>query len=180
MLNRKSTLTAVAAAVLALATSFTVLAQTTTGSNPTANRLADSYSTSVGLTEPQSKNLIGAMRKGEDITITTTTTTTTAGTTSTTTTVTGTGKTMGYGNINIALSLAKAEAAKTEGTFLSSLDTVMDRRASGMGWGQIAKELGFNLGQVMSASKTEKSASKSATGTAKASDAGKSGKAGSV
>ena len=172
MLNHKTTLTSVAAAVLVFASSFAALAQTTTGagtttttstttstsSNPTASRLAGSYSEIVG-SQAAAADLIGSMRAGETVTINGVE-------------VSGAGKTMGYGNINHALSLAKAEAAAiaaadgnrtvTPTGFLSALDKVMDMRVDGMGWGQIAKELGFNLGQVISASKSNSAAAKSA------------------
>ena len=70
------------------------------------------------------------------------------------------GKGMGYGNVYITLALAeqlsKASAAEAlEGetgmTADESLNEILYmRQEQGMGWGQIAKELGFNLGEVMS------------------------------
>jgi hypothetical protein len=80
-----------------------------------------------------------------------------------------TGK-LGYGNVDIALSLAKASlaengivkptpeqirAALNGGTITTrsgqsvSLPGVLELRASGMGWGKIAQEHGFKLGEVM-------------------------------
>ncbi len=78
---------------------------------------------------------------------------------------------MGYGEVNITLSLAQAlmdsgaypdlQSALTglettvtnpDGTTtITSEGGVLAMRASGMGWGQIAKGLGFNLGTLMSA-----------------------------
>ncbi|HEY9530175.1 MAG TPA: hypothetical protein VIQ55_02210 [Burkholderiales bacterium] len=79
---------------------------------------------------------------------------------------------LGYGNVKIALALAREslaeqgiykptpeqiEAALNGGTVtLKSgkevkLDGVLEMRASGMGWGRIAQEHGFKLGQVMRA-----------------------------
>jgi hypothetical protein len=78
---------------------------------------------------------------------------------------------MGYGEVNITLSLAQAlmdSGAYTDlQSALTGLETtvtnpdgtttttseggVLAMRASGMGWGQIANELGFNLGTLMSA-----------------------------
>jgi hypothetical protein len=109
------------------------------------------------------------------------TTGTTGGTTGTSTTggsVTFTPKTskLGFGNVNIALALAQAEltkagitnptpaqieAALNGGTITTSKGTttmsgVLAMRADGMGWGKIAKTLGYKLGDVVSASKTGK------------------------
>lgn len=78
---------------------------------------------------------------------------------------------MGYGEVNITLSLAQAlldagaypdlQSALTgiattvtnpDGTTTTtSSGGVLAMRADGMGWGQIAKELGFNLGALVSA-----------------------------
>lgn len=79
---------------------------------------------------------------------------------------------LGYGNVKIALALAKEslaeqgihkptpeqiEAALNGGTItLKSgtevkLNGVLEMRASGMGWGRIAQEHGFKLGDVMRA-----------------------------
>lgn len=80
-----------------------------------------------------------------------------------------TGK-LGYGNIDIALSLGKAllaaqgihnpspeqiQAALNGGMITTKsgqqvkLDGVLTLRAGGMGWGQIAHQYGFKLGEVM-------------------------------
>lgn len=60
---------------------------------------------------------------------------------------------MGYGEIDIALSLANALVESGAAADLASaLDAdVLALRAEGMGWGEIAQSLGFNLGEVMSA-----------------------------
>lgn len=67
---------------------------------------------------------------------------------------------MGYGNVFITLALAEqlamasAEEAAEGETGLTADESVNEilrmREAEGMGWGQIAKELGLNLGQVIS------------------------------
>jgi len=83
-----------------------------------------------------------------------------------------TGK-LGFGNINIALALAQKElgdlkisqpspaqieAALNGGTIGSeTLPGVLKLRSDGMGWGQIANTLGFKLGEVVSASHTDRS-----------------------
>ena len=79
---------------------------------------------------------------------------------------------MGYGEVNITLSMAQAlldsgaypdlqsaltgtETTVTNAdgtTTTTSSGGVLAMRADGMGWGQIAKELGFNLGTLVSAS----------------------------
>ena len=91
-----------------------------------------------------------------------------------------TGK-LGYGNINNALSLAQADLAKvgisnptpaqlaaalnggaiTTSTGSVTLSGVLAQRASGLGWGEIAKSMGVKLGSIVSASKTDKTESKS-------------------
>lgn len=90
------------------------------------------------------------------------------------TTITPVGKAMGYGEVNIALSLAAAELSKqgitnptpqqiqtvldggtlTTATGSVPVDGVLAMRQQGQGWGQIAKGLGYNLGDLVSASET--------------------------
>lgn len=65
---------------------------------------------------------------------------------------TETGAAMGYGEIDMTLALAGAlvdsgAAADVD----AALETVLQLRTDGMGWGEIAQELGFNLGQLISA-----------------------------
>jgi hypothetical protein len=112
--------------------------------------------------------LVSGLRNGSPITLTEPATS--AGGTATATTFTpDTGK-MGYGNVKIALSLADASLAKAgisdptsaelaaalnggalvlaDGTSID-LKGVLAERAAGGGWGQISKDLGFKLGDVM-------------------------------
>jgi hypothetical protein len=60
---------------------------------------------------------------------------------------------MGNGNVNIALALTEASlkdtAQPTPKQFQAALDGVLQRRAEGAGWGEIAQALGFKLGEVM-------------------------------
>lgn len=107
---------------------------------PTAGQLADRYSTVLGARADALK-VIEGLRAGKDSTLGSQT-------------VSGTGTTMGYGAVGIALALADASAGTAPSTqdFLASLDRVMDLRAAGTGWGQIARELGLQLGQVVSGS----------------------------
>ena len=87
-------------------------------------------------------------------------------------------KPMGFGNINIALSLAQAElrglgirnpspaqlhAALSGGVVMTSkgattLPGVLSLRTSGKGWGQIAHQLGFKLGEVVRPTHAERAA----------------------
>lgn len=63
-----------------------------------------------------------------------------------------TGK-MGNGNVNIALALTEASlkdtAKPTAQQFQAALNGVLEQRASGRGWGEIAHSLGFKLGEVV-------------------------------
>jgi len=58
--------------------------------------------------------------------------------------------TMGYGEIHIALSLAQAYSAAKLLPANDALTQVLAQRAGGKGWGNVAKNLGLNLGQVVS------------------------------
>ncbi len=160
MLNRKNTLTCAAAGAITLATSVAALAQssatagantqsgTSNGANIAVDRLAIHYASLVGSAE-QARVLIDGLGSGKAVALGETT-------------FAGSGKTMGYVNINIALALAstyvaanvKAGQEPSALFFFSALDDVLERRTGGSAWGQIAKDLGFNLDQVLSASNT--------------------------
>lgn len=58
--------------------------------------------------------------------------------------------TMGYGEIYIALSLAKAYAEANSITIEAALTKVLDLRADGAGWGNVAKAVDLRLGPVVS------------------------------
>jgi len=129
----------------------------------------------------------------------TTGTTSTTGTSTTTTTTTTSSAidpptgTMGYGNVRITLRLAQAELSKlgiTQPTTeeLSAVllggdingtpvDGILTLRADGMGWGQIAKEYGMTVGQIMGKGAVP---AKQATSTATATQTSPSGKAGYI
>jgi len=95
-------------------------------------------------------------------------------------------KPMGYGNIRIALSLAEAQLAsqgitnptptQLQGALMGSTlvasdgsitttQGILQMRASGMGWGQIAHTMGFKLGPIMSGKQTFAAATATASGT---------------
>lgn len=140
-------------------------------------RLVDRYAELAGSPEA-SADLVGALRGGDDFVVTEEVTTTNPDGTTTTTVVERSivnpnGK-MGWGEVNITLSLAQAmvdsgaapdlEAAlagltvtNPDGT-VTTTPGVLQLRADGAGWGSIAKQLGFNLGSLISASnRSEKS-----------------------
>jgi len=64
---------------------------------------------------------------------------------------------MGFGNVDNALALTQASLEKqgithaTPEQLKSALAGVLDLRAAGEGWGEIAHSLGFNLGEIKSA-----------------------------
>ena len=144
-----------------------------------ADRLAERYADLAGSPEAAT-DLVRELRTGGDFTVTDTVTTTTTNPDGTTTTSTSTvdrtivnpNGPMGYGEINIALSMVQAlvdagtapdlQSALTgttttitnpDGTTTTTTSGgVLAMRADGMGWGQIAKQLGFKLGQLVSAS----------------------------
>ncbi|MDR0183913.1 hypothetical protein [Lysobacter arvi] len=144
-------------------------------------RLVDRYAGLAGSPEA-SASLVGALRDGADFVVIENTTTTVTNPDGTTTTVVTpvertvanpTGK-MGWGEVNISLSLAQAMVESGDAPDLASAlagltvthpdgtttmtPGVLQLRADGGGWGQIAKQLGFNLGALVSASnRSEKS-----------------------
>ncbi len=68
-------------------------------------------------------------------------------------------KRQGWGEISIQLAMARQLAAKdpaTYPTFQDALDKVQDSRASGTGYGRMAKDLGFKLGPVISDARRSK------------------------
>jgi hypothetical protein len=147
------------------------------------SQLVDRYAELAGSTDAAG-TLVSTLRSGGDFTVdqqVTTTTTNPDGTTTTSTstvqqTVANPNGPMGWGEVNITLALAQAlvdagtapdlQSALTgttttvtnpDGTTTTSTSGgVLAMRASGMGWGQIARQLGFNLGTLISASHTDK------------------------
>jgi hypothetical protein len=142
------------------------------------DRLVDRYSELAG-SDAAAADLVNDLRTGGDFSVTTDVTTTVTnpdGTTTTTTapvttTIANPNGAMGWGEVNITLSLAQALLDSGAATDLQSALTgttttitnpdgtttttvsggVLAMRADGMGWGAIAKELGFNLGKLISA-----------------------------
>jgi hypothetical protein len=108
------------------------------------SQLVERYTALAGSTE-NATSLVTGLREGKEVTLTRDTTTETF--------TPPTGK-MGYGNVDHALALAEASLAKrgVEDPTLAQLETavmeVLQMRADGMGWGRIAQDLGFKLGDV--------------------------------
>ena len=158
----------IACTLLGLLLALPALAQTGTQDVPTA-KLVETYAPLAG-SEQNAESLVEGLRTGTRITLTTKTSTGT-----TTTSFTPPTKTMGNGNVNIALALAETSlkdqgiadptasqlrAALMGGTIRTRsgdvrLEGVLQMRADGMGWGQVANQLGFKLGEVMSAGKRD-------------------------
>lgn len=150
MFSKKAAVAAIASALLIVA--IPAMAQT-------ADILVKRYTDLAG-SEQNAKALVTGLRDGSEVRLTTDKTTTTFDPPS---------KKMGYGNIDNALAIAEASlnkqgitnptneqltAALMGGTFKTDsgtqikLDGVLRMRADGMGWGQIANQLGFKLGEV--------------------------------
>jgi len=149
---------------------------TSQGSAKVQGSLATQFSGFAG-SEANAQSLVTGLRSGTLITLTSTSTT---GGTTTTTAITLDPPTrpMGYGNVFISLALAEQQlagygitdptpqeiqAALTGGTITTGSGTaaqtitlkgILTQRAEGMGWGNIARSQGMNLGHVVSGLKS--------------------------
>lgn len=172
------------AAALGLALAAPVWSQTastapppTTATTPT-DKLTTSFSSFAG--SPENANaLVTGLRTGSPVTLTSNTPTAES------VTFTPPTRPMGYGNVRIALSLAEARLAsqgitdptpaELRGALMGTSGPagttpgVLQLRASGMGWGQIAHSMGFKLGPVMSGKQTFTAATAAAGATASSS-----------
>lgn len=157
-------------ALCALLASGLAMAGTSSETNTDATgqasaQLVTRYTALAG-SESNAKALIQGLQSGSQITLSS------ASGDTTFTPATGA---MGYGEVNISLALAQAElaaagitsptasqleAALNGGTVTLSDGSTLDMqgilglRASGAGWGQVAKTLGLNLGAIVSSSHT--------------------------
>lgn len=121
----------------------------TTGKAPNraASSMAKEFSGVVG-SEADARKLVDGLRNGTPVTL--------DGGQTTVKPASGTG----YGNVFISLALTQASLAEsgnnspTATQFSTTLNEVLAKRASGMGWGQIAKEMDLKLGQVVSSVKS--------------------------
>ena len=139
-------------------------AQTTSASSTPATNISNDYS--YFLQKVDSKQVVNDLRNGQ---WTTTTTDPMTKTTTTTTEALPTGK-MGYGNVKISLALAQ-ESLRQQGIMqptseqlhtalvggqmvagdsTTQTNGILQMRADGMGWGQIAQKYDVKLGQLMS------------------------------
>lgn len=116
------------------------------------DQLVKAYSEFAG-SDANAKSLVDGMREGKTVTLTDGKTTTTF--------TPPTGK-MGNGNIKIALSLAEAELQKkgvtspTPEQLKAEMTQILQERADHKGWGVIAKERGFKVGELMRSERAEK------------------------
>jgi hypothetical protein len=143
---------------------------TTRGDKAVSGKISADFKTFAGSTT-NADALVGGLRNGSPITLTSTNQ---QGTTTSNTFTAPTGK-MGYGNVFISLSLAQqqlvnAGVAQPTGQQIQTsllggtvttdsgqtvkLSGVAHMRSDGMGWGQIANNLGFKLGPVVSGIKS--------------------------
>ena len=147
----------------------------TKGQTLVSTRTAADFSGFYG--QENSQALADGLRSGSEVTLTTTAA---DGTTSTATFTPPTGS-MGNGNVYISMALAQEqltaagitdptaeqiEAAMMGGTLTPGgepVQGVLEMRASGMGWGQIAHAYGTKLGPVISSMKTANTALSRAT-----------------
>ena len=164
---------------------------TSQGNSVPQDRLVDRYADAAG-SEAAAEGLVTSLRNGDDLTVTQTTTTTTNadGTTTTTTStadvvIENPNGPMGWGEVDKALGIAQelvdgekfasledaltgtADITNADGTVTAGTDGILQLRADGMGWGQIAKEYDFKLGSVIGNRKTSTTDSDDGTTAAK-------------
>ena len=157
---------------------------TTLSTGQEGSRLGGEFTTFAG-SDTNSQALVTGLRDGSAITLYQVTRNPDGtSTTSNTTFQPSTGK-LGYGNVKIALSLAEASlaqqgitnptaaeiaAALNGGTLIMAdgtsvnLKSVLAERVAGEGWGKIAKNMGFKLGDVMQSPKATGSAAAHSNG----------------
>ena len=145
-----------AVGAFAQTTTTTSTSTTSTQSVPT-NRMVSEYTKLAG-SQDNAKSLVTGLRTGSSITLT--------DSSGKTTTFTPPTKPMGNGNVNITLRMAQQMMANNpnltlEQALMGTSDTkgILQLRASGMGWGQIAKTEGFKLGEVMRPGKADTASS---------------------
>ena len=154
-------------------------AQTSSGSSTPATNISNHYS--YFLKNVDSKQVVTDLRNGQ---WTTTTTDPTTNTTTTTTEALPTGK-MGFGNVKISLALAQeslrqqgitqptseqlhtalAGGQMVPGDPTTNTNGILQMRAEGMGWGQIAQKYDVKLGQLMSGKQPASTTTSSTTST---------------
>jgi hypothetical protein len=116
------------------------------------DQLVKEYSDFAG-SDANSRSLVDGLRDGKEVKLTDGKTTTTF--------TPATGK-MGNGNIKIALALAEADLKKqgitnpTPAQIKAEMTKILQERADHKGWGQIAKERGFKVGDLMRSDRASK------------------------
>jgi hypothetical protein len=146
-------------------------AQSTSASSTPATNISKDYSYFLGKTNSQ--QVVNDLRNGQ---WSSTVTDPNTKVTTTTTEALPTGK-MGYGNVKISLALAQ-ESLRQQGIMQptseqlhtalvgdSTTSGILQMRADGMGWGQIAQKYDVKLGQLMSGRQPASSASTTTTST---------------
>jgi hypothetical protein len=116
------------------------------------SELVNKYTTLAG-SDANAKSLVDGLRDGKEVTLT-------SG--GSTTTFTPPTNKMGNGNVNVALALTDASlkekgiTSPSADQLKSALNDVLQQRASGKGWGEIANAMGLKLGDVMRAERADK------------------------
>lgn len=147
--TKRAALLLTASALLAFPLALWAQAESAGKTTESADRLIQKYTPLAG-SEDNAKSLVTGLRDGTEVTLS-------SGTTSTSFT-SPTGK-LGFGNVNIALSLAEASLKQqgitnpTPEQLQGALLGILQQRADGKGWGQIANSMGFKLGEVVRAEK---------------------------
>jgi hypothetical protein len=142
MLNRKDALIALCTMLLALPLAAGAQSET---------RLVDEYKSFAG-SDANAKSLVEGLRDGKQVTLASGTTTTT---------FTPPTHKMGNGNVNIALALTEAKlkeqgiTSPTPDQLKNTLSGILQQRADGKGWGEIANGMGMKLGDVMRSQKAD-------------------------
>ena len=154
-------------------------AQTSSASSTPATNISNEYN--YFLKNVNSQQVVNDLRNGQ---WTTTVTDPTTHTTTTTTQPLPTGK-MGYGNVKISLALAQQSLSQqgitqptsqqlytalaggqmVPGEATTTTTGILQMRADGMGWGQIAQKYDVKLGQLMSGKQPASTTTASTTST---------------
>jgi hypothetical protein len=112
-----------------------LLAAASLAHGQSSDTLVDKYTPLAG-SKPNAQQLVDGLRKGGDFKV--------GGTR-----IDNTNGGFGNGEINIALSLTQADMARNKLGFEAALEDILKQRASGEGWGKIANERGFRLGELV-------------------------------
>jgi len=118
------------------------------------DQLVKEYSDFAG-SDANAKSLVDGLRNGKEVTLTDG---------KTTTKFTPATSKMGNGNVKIALALAEADLKKhgvanpTPAQIKTEMTKILQERADHKGWGQIAKERGFKVGDLMRSDKADNQA----------------------